>query len=376
MAEAIEVKLQHVEDGDECLELLQQVAQLYETKLRKPDVALERYLQALKIAPDNHQCAEDVERVAAGTNSWEKLIEAYKEALTNIGDPQTEGTLRLRLGRVLLDEVQLVDEALAQYRAVYELDPDNTDALQALERLYRQTERFNDLLEVYEKQRDLAIDPETQCRVLYGIAALYEGELGDAQSAIKTYWQVLDVEPTDQQSLAALDRLYLAAAEWEPYAGVLRRRLEIDVDEEQLIDLKYRLGQTLEMHLGDAAGALDNYREILFVDPNNEQARLALEGLLEKDIDPDLLTETARILSEVYEGRDEWDKLIGALWKSSSNAEVDIGERVGLLRKIALVAAEQLNDNGAGVQRSVAGAHRHAGFSRSASRAGGLRPTG
>ncbi len=358
LADAIEVKLLHVTDGDECLALLQQVAELYETKLRKPDLALDRYLKALSIAPAVDQCAEDVERVAAATNSWDKLIVAYQAALESLagGDPEAESALRLRLGRVLLDEVNQVDEALSQYRAVYEIDPDNTDALQALERLYRQTERYQELLEVYEKQRDLATDPQQQCRVLYGIAALYQNELGDAQSAIQTYWQVLDVEPSDAQSLEALDRLYRAAQDWQPYADVLRRRLEIDVPEEQLIDLKYRLGQTLGQHLNDPAGALECYREILFVDPNNDLAREALEALLAARDEPSvapLAPEVARILSEVYEGRDEWDKLIGSGGDTPHpgsleilvQAEEDVSERVTMLRKIAMVAAEQLGDN-------------------------------
>jgi len=343
LVDAIEVKLQHLDDGDECLELLQQVAGLYESKLRKPDLALERYLQALSIAPAQDQCADDVERVAGATGNWDKLIAAFKQALEAQagGDPTTESALRLRLGRVLLDEVNLVDEALTQYRAVYELDPDNAQALQALERLYRETERYNDLLEVYEKQRDLAVDTEAQRHALYGIANLYEGELGDAASAIQTYWQVLDVEPVDDQSLAALDRLFAAAQDWEQYAGVLRRRLEIDVDEEQLVDLKYRLGQTLQLHLGDAVGALDNYREILLVDSDDERARVALEGLLDM---PEVAAESARILAEVYESSDQWDKLIGALEILVQN-EDEVGERVGLLRKIAMVAAEHVGDN-------------------------------
>jgi tetratricopeptide (TPR) repeat protein len=346
LAEAIEVKLLHVTEGDgadpdQALTLLQQVAGLYETKLRKPDLALERYLRAMELAPDNAQCAEDAERAAAGTKAWDKLVDAYRAALGGVADPEAEGVLRLRLGRVLLDEVGQVDGALEQYRAVYELDPDNNDALAALERLYRQTGRYAELLEVYQKQRDLATEPDQQCRVLYGIAVLYEGELKDPKSAIATYWAVLDVEPADERALGALDRLYLAQQEWEPYANVLRRRLEIDVPEATLIDLKYRLGQTLEKHLGDAAGALENYREILFVDPGNDNARVALEGLVSV---PEISAEVAGILVEVYEGREEWDKLIGAL-EILVGAEQDFAARVTLLRKIAGVAADQLGDH-------------------------------
>jgi tetratricopeptide (TPR) repeat protein len=177
LADAIEVKLHHITEGEECLELLLRVADLYENRLRKSDLALERFLQALRVAPHADDVAEHVERAAGATGAWDKLTDAYREALEQVGDPEAESRLRLRLGRVLLERVGQVDEALAQYRAVYELDPENGDALSALEGLYRQTGRYGELLEVYEKQRELHAEPEQQRRVLYGIAELYEGDL-------------------------------------------------------------------------------------------------------------------------------------------------------------------------------------------------------
>ncbi|MEM1029422.1 MAG: tetratricopeptide repeat protein [Myxococcota bacterium] len=339
LAEAIEVKLGHLE-GEAALPWLQQVAGLYETRLRKPDRALARFVDALTLAPELPQTSEDVERVAQATGSWAEAVTAYRAALDAQIDPATESMLRLKLGRVLLDETEEVDGALEQYRAVYELEPDNTDALQALERLYRQTERFTELLEVYGKQRDLVTDPDGQRRVLYGIAELYERELGDVDNAIQTYLQVLDVEPADERGLEALDGLYQKREAWEPYADILRRRLELDADEARLIDLKYRLGQTLQQHLGDAEGALENYREILLIDANDDRARVALEGLLDHE---SLAPEVARILSQVYEGRDEWDKFISAT-ETLVQHETDDIERVSLLRKVAMVAAEQLDD--------------------------------
>jgi tetratricopeptide (TPR) repeat protein len=340
LANAIEVKLGHVDEGVERLELLRLVAGLYETKLRKPDVALERYLLALAIAPDDEQCSDDAERAAKVTGSWDALVQGFREALAKVGVPPAEAALRLRLGRVQLEEMKRVDDALEQYRAVYELDPENNDALAALERLYRDTARYQELLEVYEKQRELATTPEQQCRVLYAIAVLYEKELRNAESAIQTYLQVLDIEAADGRALAALDKLYLGQQQWEPYADVLRKRLETDVAENELIDLKYRLGQTLEQHLGDPAGALENYREILFIDPGNDGGRVALEGLLTH---PELSAEVARILVEVYESREEWTKLNGSL-EILVEAETEPAERVRLLRKIGLTASEQLGD--------------------------------
>ena len=250
--------------------------------------------------------------------------------------------LRLKLGRVLTEEVGKIDEALAAYRAVYEADSEHEGALAALERLYRQTGRFSELLEVYEKRRDLALDTTQKKTINFEIAKLFETEIKDVEKAITTYLAVLEDEPTDGQALAALDVLYRQLERWEPYVDVLRRRIELDVSEAELVDLKYRLGQTLEKHLSDAAGALENYREILFVDARHEGAKAALEALLTHD---SLKSEAASILESIYEERGEWDKLIGALEILAAN-EGDVQKRVQLLRKVARISSDSSNDFG------------------------------
>src|SRR5262249_18053143 len=161
LAGAIEVKLQHDQDESTRLDLLREVAGLYETKLKEPQRAFERYLSAFELAPGDAQCVDDVERAARVTGQWDDLIAAYKGSRAKAGgagDRDLSSTLRLRLGRVLLDEVKRVDDALGQFRAVYDTDGENADAIAALERLYRETARYGELLEIYEKKRDLTPD--------------------------------------------------------------------------------------------------------------------------------------------------------------------------------------------------------------------------
>src|SRR6185503_9153835 len=158
--------------------------------------------------------------------------------------------------------------------------------------------------------------------------------------AIETYNGVLEDEPTDAHALKALDILYGHLERWEPYVDILRRRIELDVTEPELIDLKYRLGGTLERHTGDAAGALENYREILFLDAQHNGAREALEALLKN---PDLRAEAAAILENIYEERGDWPKLLVAL-DILAESEGDSDKRVALLRKVARFSSEMLND--------------------------------
>ncbi|HSN99926.1 MAG TPA: tetratricopeptide repeat protein, partial [Candidatus Nanopelagicales bacterium] len=345
LAGAIEVKLSHDQDEATRLELYREVAGLYETRLKEPQRAFERYLSAFQLAPHDERSIDDVERAARVTSGWDALISSYTEVVTRAegdGDVILGIDLRLRLGRVLLDEVKRVDDALAQFRAVYDADSENAAAISALERLYRETGRFQDLLGIYQKKLELTSEPAERKQILYAIAELYEGELRDPAQAIITYCQVLDDEPMDAQALAALDKLYRQEEQWDSYVDVLRKRIELEQSESALVDLKLRLGTTLEKHLGDPAGALENYREILFLDPSNDAARTALEALLENE---DLRAEAAAILQEIYEGRGDWEKLIQAL-EILAAAEGDVATRVSLLRKVARAAAENLQDLG------------------------------
>ncbi|MEZ4226752.1 MAG: tetratricopeptide repeat protein [Polyangiaceae bacterium] len=338
---AIEVKLQHVQEPSERLELLREVAALYEGRINDKAKAFERYLGAFEIAPTDEQSQTDLERAAQLTGAWAEVVQAYRNACAtaeNEGDSYTANALRLRLGRVLVEEVSQVDEALSEYRAVYEAEPDNAIALHALERLYRETERWRDLLDVYSKKRDLAHDFEERKQILYEIARLYETQLSAPSDAIATYQAVLEEDPVDAVALEALDRLYSETQAWDQFVDVLRRRIELDVPGDQLIDLKFRLAESLRLHVEDHAGALENYREILFLNQEHEGARQALEGLLEH---PELSAEAAAILETIYELREDWEKLVAALG-ILARASGERERRVELLRKISYVCANQL----------------------------------
>jgi len=338
LSQAIEVRLAHVTDAGERLQLLRDVASLYETRLNEKPKAFERYLSAFELAPGDANTQADVERAAKVTGGWDQVVAAYRAAIEGSNDSVEQNALRLRLGRVLVEEVSRVDDALAEYRAVYENDPDNETALGALEGLYQHAGRWRDLLEVQHKKLELARDAVERKRIRYDIARLHEKELGDVPAAIETHQAVLDEDPADEGALAALDALYQRSGQWEPYVDVLRKRIELSSDDRLLVDLKFRLAQALHDHLDDAQGALENYREILFLDAEHEGARVALEGMLTERA---LSGEAASILEAIYEARGDWDKLIGALEILAKTSD-DPGRKVTLLRKVGATAATQL----------------------------------
>jgi tetratricopeptide (TPR) repeat protein len=340
---ALEVTLGHADDVQDKLRLSREIGALYEGRLNDKAKAFERYLASFQLDPLSEQAQADVERVASQTEGWPALTTAYKEAIGGAEqsrDQESATALRLRLGRVLLDELKDIDAALEQYHAVCEYDPENATALAALEQLYQQTERWQDLLKVYEKRRGLAASTEERKPILCAIADLYEQRLNKPKKAISTYQAILEDDPVDPQALAALDRLYRDAQAWDDYAQILRRRIDLDANIEEIVDLKYRLAQVEAKELGNAQAALESYREILFLNADDERARLALEEMLG---DKALRGDAASILETIYEAREDWAKLVQAL--EILVLVADSPERqVELLRKIAGVRAQQLGD--------------------------------
>jgi len=342
LARAYEVKLEHVDDPMGKLELLRDVAGLYEGKVNDPNKAFDRFRAAFGIAPEDELSGDDLERVARTTGRWDDVVATYKKAIEDQTDPEVATRLRLRLGRVQIDELKNVDEAVAQFRAVYESNPENEAALHALERLYKQTQRYEDLLAIYSKKRELANTADERRTILYAIARLQVEELKEPKKAVDTYKEVLDETPDDAQALAALDELYRGLEDWQAYADILRKRLELPNEDGIIVDLKYRLGQVLEKHLDEERGALDNYREILGLDSSHDGARVALEAMLERG-DLEIKTEVAGILEGIYEAREDWQRLIDVV-EILAKAETDTGRKVELLRKSARTAIGMLGD--------------------------------
>lgn len=349
LASVIEVKLGHVDEPSERKELLREVGRLYESRLNDKSSAFARLLAVFEISPTEEESQLDVERAAKVVGSWNGLVDSFRTAIESTelaGDSDGSAILRLRLGRILVEELQRIDEAQAEYRKVYEGDPSNPVALQALESLYRQAGRWQDLLDVYARKLELAEFGEEKKVVLYEIAKLHEEQVGDLDAAIETYDSVLAEDPADDTALSALDRLYLRTKAWERYADVLKLRIELDVDEKTLVDLKFRLAGVLLSQPGGDEEALTNYREILYIEPEHEGTRQALEGLL---TNATVRAEAAGILEAIYDSREEWDKLISTLEILALTADESF-RRVELLRKMAATAATRLGQLGRAVE--------------------------
>jgi tetratricopeptide (TPR) repeat protein len=264
----------------------------------------------VRALPGDERTSEDVERAPRRSGAWDRSWRptAARSPRPTEGDRDGAVMLRLRLGRVLVDDLKRIDEALDVYRAVYEAEGENAEAIAALERLYRQTSRFAELLGIYEKRAICRRRPRRRRRSTTRSPSSTRTRSKDVDKAIDTYVASARGRAGRRAALAALDVLYGDSVVGSRTSTCCAAASSSTSGEAELIDLKFRLGQTLEKHLADAAGALENYREILFLDAQHEGARVALEAMLERRparggrVDPRVDLRGARRLAQAHPG--------------------------------------------------------------------------
>jgi tetratricopeptide (TPR) repeat protein len=311
LVSVLEVRFAHAEDDGAKVELLGKIGHVFEERLRQPDVAFERYLEAFSLAPTHDEARADVERLAEEMNGWDRLVSGFESAIEGVADPHQAVPIRLSYGQTLA-QLDRIDDAIDQFRLVYELESDNLGAINALGELYLRTERFRDLLDVYARGIELEQDPEIRLGIAYRRAQLFAEALNDTDKAIEAFEGIIDEYGVEQvDACRDLEKLYENESRWQELGQLLERRIEADPEShEELAALKFRLGRVCESQMQDKARAVDLYREVLSLMAEHDGAQARLEQLLDDD---EVAAEASRVLEPIYEMSENWGPYVNAL---------------------------------------------------------------
>ncbi|MCC6747689.1 MAG: tetratricopeptide repeat protein [Deltaproteobacteria bacterium] len=341
-AQVLEIQLAHTEDEGTRLERIRHLAELCEEKLRLKDAAFSWYLRAFDVDCRSEWIREQAERLAGEVHRWPELVEAYERAYARLADPLDLLPVMLTVARVYEEQLADTERALSTSQRILELEPQNAQAVGALERLYTKTQQWPELLGIYERKIELVEDPDERKEIYFRIAYLYEEELKDAERAIAAYRTVLDLAGDDIRALRSLTNIYQEQGRWSDLAETLLRELSLlPVDDVAgTIALKYNLGQLRETRLADVDGAIECYRDILELDPTHAGARAALEHKLE---DEQHQLAAAQILEPIYQQIGEWHHLV-QVHEIQLAREQDPQAKVDLLLRIGALWVEKIGD--------------------------------
>src|SRR6185436_7299262 len=96
-------------------QLLDEIAAIYHDKLQNPQKATAAYLEALEVAPEDHQLLQKLLDIYTETKQWKKAVETIERFISLEQDPVRRGAYNHAAATVCRDELKSLDDAVDYY---------------------------------------------------------------------------------------------------------------------------------------------------------------------------------------------------------------------------------------------------------------------
>ena len=267
LGKVLEVRLEDLTDAGSRAAHLGRLGELAETKLKDSAMGFDAYARAVREDVADGSARADLKRMASQLNRHKERAELLEAGLSSVTDDYVKTELYLELAE-LWDEVEPEPEhAERAYQQLLQQEPNSPDivlkASRALERIHRASGAHEALAEDLRRQLRFEEDPGRRDELFPQLADLLEGPLQNPDGAIEVHQQRLELDPTKEEVLTALERLYEQRARWEPLVEVLERLNDLSDDEAQQRASLLRVAGIFEDKLGNVENAIATYREIL-----------------------------------------------------------------------------------------------------------------
>ncbi len=344
-AAALEVlRLSDDTSAHEKVEIDRALMRIYHIDLADAGAA---WLAGLRVLAADPGDAEVRSALAAMAGQLGRDGEWAKELTTALAALHTRGGAPAQLRAVATELARLTGERLGDRAAaekawlvVLDVEPDATDAFEALIGTYRLDQRWTDLRALLSRRVEVTLDQGVRLSSLLGLALLEEEMLNDPVRAAAAYRRVIELDASNLTAYEALDRLFTGAAQWTELEDLLARRTDHVSDYQQLVELAYRRAELFAHKLGDPGRSVDLIEDVLARHKHHDDARELLEELMHQAQAPQVTLRVARLLAPLYEADKLWKDLVTVL--RAERALVEGTEAVELLARIAIVEETEL----------------------------------
>jgi len=343
-AAALEI-IRSAEDAGagEKTEIDRTLMRLYHIDLGDPAAAWDAGLRVVRAEPGDTEFRSSM-AVLAGQlgrdGQWASELSTGLATLKQKGGSSSE-IRALATELALLAGDRLADKAMAEraWITVLEVEPDASDAFDALSRQYSQEQRWQDLRAALERRADVTIDTAVRLETLIALARLEEDTLGEAGRAGQAYRRVLELDASHQPAYIALDRLYTGTQKWAELEELLARWTD-HTDPERIPELAYRRAELFAHKLNDTGRAVDLLEDVVARSRTFAPARELLEELMTAPGAQIVMMRIVRLLEPLYEQERQWGDLVALL--RAQRAAVTGTEAVELMSRIAAIEEREL----------------------------------
>ena len=312
LVDALQSAADRVSQTDERVDLYRRVAQLCREKLGQPERAVKALERTLAIQPNNLVVARELLPIYREQSNWAALMRTLSVLLKAAED--VDGKLEMidQLREVASDKLASPQLTFGWSARAYELRPTDDNLRARLEKAAIDSDNWDELTRIFERRiagEQLNTDSETsgevavlavkraerdeQLVLLGKLAAIARDHLSKPDDAQRYFRRIIDIDPTNEGAMSALENIYTSTRRWDDLSEVYRRRLDVAPNDAARLSTLRGLARLQEEHLRDLDAAVETYDRILELVPE------------------DLPTHDS--LAEILRGRGEWTRLADIL---------------------------------------------------------------
>lgn len=251
-------------------------------------------------------------------HDWQGVYDALTLRREYTEDPTHVHEIDAKRRWLLAEKLAGTDVAWEQYKQLHDELPDDREVTEALARIAGARGETGLAIGYLRELADTAAGPDEAARYQIRVGEVYEAN-DDPQAAQQAYLDALDHVTDHREALDGLKRLATADEDWPRLVSVLQREANLSSGE-HLLAVRREIATVTEERLGDAAVAMDAWRDVLDV---NVGDREGLEHLV-----------------ALSEAKEEWGPFVEAA--GSLAPQLDEPERIALWRRMGIVCQEEL----------------------------------
>jgi tetratricopeptide (TPR) repeat protein len=306
------------------------IADVYETKLGRPELATQHHSRALGLVPGYEASFKSLSRLLTQAGRFTELVELYERAVDGAHDAETKITYLFKIGRLHEDSLGDFSSAVTAYRRILDVEAHHLGAIHAVQRAAERAGRHKELMSALELEAGHVADKKRRLEILHRAGEVAEMHLADDQLALATYKKVSELDKNYTPVLASLGRLYYRLGRWEDLLETYRSELRLAPKGSTAAALHYKMGELYEERIGKDDEAIAAFRRAVEADPFHSPSLSALTRklgergrweelvkLLELELsgskDAEVRARTAFRVGEIYENRlRQPEKALGA----------------------------------------------------------------
>ncbi|EDM78499.1 tetratricopeptide repeat protein [Plesiocystis pacifica SIR-1] len=279
VAEVLEVRAELSQAEGETVMLLRELAEIAETKLQAPGMALDALGKLVGSVSVNAQLpvVDELLRLGEVTGRWAEVAGQLRGIGARL--PKLADQLRVLRGaaKAYLDQAGDLDSAIAVYEQALELEAENVELLHEAIAAYRKgdfpAELATSLLTVAELETGA-----TRHAALIEAAELL-GALGEHEGALEASEHVRAEDPDNATALEASERWARELERKDLLASILPQRAAAELDAAQKRSLHLEAAELLRGE-GRMVDAIAQYRAVVEANPSDAETAKLLAELL------------------------------------------------------------------------------------------------